>query len=84
MPRASYRFFSASYETGGAGPRSSQPVPGLTYLSSVLSDAAGVLVVETPFGPQQARSSYNAPVRAGMQALVVQRNGVWLVLGVYP
>jgi hypothetical protein len=60
------------------------PRPGIAHLGQFQYVASGRAVVLTRYGTVEARHNLNRPVRFGSDALVMQRNGVWFLLEVYP
>jgi len=81
MADEKYKYFDVQ-EHGASS--SAPPVPGLAYRATVLgTTGANTLRIDTPWGTFGAELSYNAPAGGAKEAIVMQRNGRWVVLGVY-
>lgn len=81
MADEKYKYFDVQEQGAGSG---ASPVPGLAYRAAVLgTTGAGTLRIYTQWGTFDAELNYNAPAAGAKEAIVMQRNGRWIVLGVY-
>jgi hypothetical protein len=81
MADEKYKYFDVREQSAGS---STPPVPGLAYRATVLgTTGANTLRIDTQWGIFDAELNYNAPAASAKEAIVMQRNGRWIVLGVY-
>lgn len=81
MADEKYKYFDVSEPSSAS---SAPPVPGLAYRATILGPSGpNTLRVFTGWGEVDAHVSYNAPLSGLREAIVMQRNGRWVVLGVY-